>query len=97
MRKLVWLDSAVNDIVRLRQFIARENLGAAQRAALAIKEAAQRLQEQPAIGRPIKDLPDYRDLLIRFGAAGYVLRYRIHLDTLYIVHIRHYREADFKV
>lgn len=97
MRKLVWLDSAVNDIVRLREFIAQENPGAAQRAANAIKEAAQRLQEQPSIGKPVKDLIHYHDLFTRFGAGGYILRYRIHLNTVYIVHIRHYREADFKI
>lgn len=96
MREIVWLDSAVNDIQRLRQFIAQENPAAAQRAAIAIKESVQRLQELPTIGKPIEDLPQYRDLFIRFGAAGYVLRYRIHLDTVYIVHIRHYREVDFR-
>ncbi len=53
-------------------------------------------QENPAIGKPIEDLPQYRDLFIRFGAAGYVLRYRIHLDSIYIVHIQHYREVDFQ-
>lgn len=97
MRKLVWLNSAVNDVVRLKEFIVQENPGAAQRAANAIKEAAQRLQNQPAIGKPVQDLPHYRDLFIRFGAGGYILRYRIHLDTVYVVHIRHYREADFKL
>jgi plasmid stabilization system protein ParE len=97
MWKLIWLDSAVNDIVRLRKFIAQENPEAAKRAADAIKEATQRLQGQPAIGKTVQDLLNYRDLFIRFGAGGYILRYRIHLDTVYIVHIRHYREADFKL
>lgn len=64
MRELVWLDSAVNDIVRLRAFLANENPGAAKRAAEAIKETAQRLRENPLIGKPIKDLPEYRDILI---------------------------------
>ena len=34
------------------------------------------------------------DLLIRFGTAGYVLRYRIQMDTIYVVHLRHYRETS---
>lgn len=96
MREIVWLDSAVNDVVRLREFIAKENPNAAKKAAEAIKEAAQRLIESPLIGKPIKDLPQYRDLLARFGAGGYVLRYRIHAEIIYIVHIRHYREVDFR-
>lgn len=97
MWQLVWLESAVNDLVRLRQFIAEKNPDAAQRAAAAIKEAIYRLQEYPAVGKPIADLIDYRDLFIRFGAGGYILRYRVHADTVYIVHIRHYREVDFKL
>lgn len=97
MREIVWLDSAVNDVVRLREFIAKENPTAAKKAAEAIKEAAQRLIEAPSIGKPVKDLPQYRDLLTRFGAGGYVVRYRVHAETVYIVHIRHYREADFKL
>ena len=96
MRKLEWLDSAINDLVRLRAFIAKENPGAAKRAAELIKEAAQRLIETPSLGKPLRDLPEYRDLFARFGAAGYVIRYREHFDSVYIVHIRHYREADFK-
>lgn len=97
MRKLVWLNSAVDDIARLREFLTKENPDAAKRAAVAIKNAVQRLIETPSIGKPVKELSDYRDLLIRFGAGGYVIRYRIYLDTLYIVHARHYRETDFRL
>jgi plasmid stabilization system protein ParE len=97
MRGIVWLDSAVNDVIRLREFIAKDNPTAAKKAAQAIKEAAQRLLETPSIGKPVEDLPQYRDLLTRFGAGGYVVRYRIHAETIYIIHIRHYRETDFKL
>lgn len=96
MRKLVWLESAVNDVVRLREFIVKENSDAAKRAAQTIKDAVRRLIETPHMGKPVQDLTKYRDLLARFGAGGYVIRYRVHLDTIYIVHVRHYREIDFK-
>ena|SRR3990167_2851091 len=97
MREIVWLDSAVNDVVRLRKFIAAENPSAAKKAAAAIKVAAALLIKTPAIGKPVPDLSPYRDLLTRFGAGGYVIRYRVYLDTVYIVHVRHYRENDFKL
>lgn len=97
MRELVWLDSAVDDVVRLREFLAKENPQAAKRAAEVIKKAVQRLNELPELGKPVEELLSYRDLFIRFGAGGYILRYRVHLDTIYIVHVRHYRELDFKV
>ena len=96
MREIIWLDSAVNDMVRLREFIAKENPTAAKKAAEAIKEATQYLIETPSMGKPVKDLPQYRDILIRSGAGGYVMRYRFHAETVYIIHIRHYREIDFK-
>lgn len=97
MREIVWLDSAVNDVVRLREFIVKENPNAAKNAAAAIKDATQQLIEAPSIGKPVKDLPPYRDLFARFGAGGYVVRYRVHAETIYVVHIRHYRELDFKL
>lgn len=95
MRRLVWLDSAVDDVVRLKKFIAQENPEAAKRAAAAIKNTAQRLIELPESGKPVKDPLYYRDVSVRFGAGGYTLRYRLHLDIIYIVHVRHYRESDF--
>ncbi len=97
MREIIWLDSAVNDIARLRGFIAKENPHATKRAAESIQDAAQRLIKSPSIGKPVTDLPQYRDLLTRFGVGGYVLRYRVHAETIYIVHVRHYRETDFKL
>ena len=103
MRKIIWLDSAVDDIVRLREFVAVNNPKAAKKAAQIIKKAAQiikkaatKLEELPNTGKPVTDLPDYRDLFIRFGAAGYIMRYRVYQDNIYIVHIRHYRESEFK-
>lgn len=95
MWELIWLDSAVDDLKRLRNFIAQNNKEAAKRAAQAIQEAAEYLRTHPLIGKPILDLPNYRDFLIRFGVGGYCLRYRIHEEQIFIVHLRHYRENDF--
>ena len=96
MWEIVWLDSAVDDIVRLRKFIAEKNTKAANKAVQAIKTAVNKLEKLPNIGRMVIDLPDYRDMHIKFGAAGYVMRYRVYQDGVYIVHIRHYRESGFK-
>lgn len=95
MQKIVWLDSAVEDMVRLRKVIAVHNPTAAKKAAEIIKQAATTLEKLPNTGKPVINLPDYRDLYIKFGAAGYVMRYRIYDDNVYIVHIRHYRESQF--
>jgi len=58
-------------------------------------QATEKLSKVPHIGKPVHDLQDYRDLYVKFGAAGFVIRYRTHQDQIYIVHIRHYREVSF--
>lgn len=90
--QVVWLDSAINDLCRLRDFIGEKNKIAADRAAKKIIDMATLLETNPQIGKPATNLSDYRDLAITFGAGGYILRYRIYEDTLYIVYLRHYRE-----
>jgi len=95
MPRIIWLASAIDDLERLRAFIAGENSEAAKRAAKSIQNAAMRLEDFPLAGKPINYLPEYRDLVCRFGTGGYVLRYRIYADAIYIVHIRHCREFDF--
>ena len=94
--QVVWLDSAVNDLVRLRAFIAKHNPTAAQKASQKLIAAAKTLEVHPEIGKPVKDLPLYRDLGIKFGLKGYVIRYRIYEEILYVVHLRHYQELGFK-
>ncbi|MCX7120243.1 MAG: type II toxin-antitoxin system RelE/ParE family toxin [Gammaproteobacteria bacterium] len=96
MRRIIFSDSATNNVLRLRRFLAKENPIAAKKAAALIMDAANRLIDNPFIGKPVNNMPHYRDLLTRFGVGGYVLRYRIHLEIIYIVHVRHYREEDFK-
>jgi plasmid stabilization system protein ParE len=97
MLEIVWLESAIDDVVRLRKFIAKENPEAAKRAAQAIKSATLHLKEFPEMGKPVKEPIHYRDLSVRFGAGGYILRYRMYLDIIYIVHVRHFKEASFKI
>ena len=88
--KVVWLDSAVEDLVRLREFIQIHNPKAAAKAAKKLIDAAKQLEQCPDIGKPVDALPAYRDLGIRFGAGGYLLRYRKYEECVYVVHCRHY-------
>ena len=87
MFKILWLDSAVNDLARLRVFIAEVNPNAASKAANIIKGATDNLQEFPLIGRPVEELEDFYDLFIEFGASGYHLRYKLFNEKSAIVFI----------
>jgi plasmid stabilization system protein ParE len=94
--KILWLKSAVDDLVRLKKFIADDNPIAAKKAATEIKRSVKTLIEFPMLGKPVEGLMDYRDLMLNFGTSGYVLRYRLYENVIYIVHIKHCRESGFE-
>jgi plasmid stabilization system protein ParE len=93
--KIEWLIPAIHDLQRLREFILPHNKVAAQRAVRIIKGTVTLLESNPLIGKPVEDLIDYRDIIIPFGSYGYVLRYRIQQDTIFIVALKHGKEAGF--
>jgi len=97
MFEIFWLDSAVNDLVRLKGFLSEINPLAANKAALIIKDATNKLQEFPLIGKSVEELEDFYDLFVEFGAHGYHLRYRVFHKKVYIIHIKHTKELGFLV
>lgn len=59
-------------------------------------KALQVLGLQPQIGRPIEDMPDqYREWIINFGDSGYVVRYRLDVEAVTILAIRHQKEIGY--
>jgi prevent-host-death family protein len=91
-KKLKFLPSAGRDLVKLREFIAVHNPEAAAKAARCILVAAQRLEQHALLGRLADDMLGHHDLVIPFGAAGYILRYRIEGNMIFVVGIRHGKE-----
>jgi toxin ParE1/3/4 len=84
---------AVDDIERLRSFLDQKNPDAARRALALIWSAIDRLQEFPDLGMPTADA-DIRQIVIRFGASGYIVRYASREDgNILITRIWHGREA----
>jgi toxin ParE1/3/4 len=83
---------AALDIERLRTFLDQNNPDAARRALAPIWTAVERLQQFPALGMPTKDA-DVRQIVIRFGASGYIVRYVAEADDIVITRIWHGREA----
>jgi plasmid stabilization system protein ParE len=71
-----------------------KNPDAAQRAMAAILTAIERLQEFPDLGMPTGDA-DIRQIVTRFGASGYIVRYAVIPQTgdILITRIWHGREA----
>ena len=85
---------AVEDVERLRSFLDQSNPGAAQRALASIWTAIDRLQEFPDLGMATGDA-EIRQIVIRLGASGYIVRYAILNETkdILITRIWHGREA----
>ena len=54
MRKVIWLPEAIDDLVRLREFIGDKNREAANRAVFTIKNMAKILEDYPDIIHPLK-------------------------------------------
>jgi len=56
------------------------------------------LKHSHMIGRPVEDYDDLRELVIDFGATGYLALYRFEpsLDVVTILAIKHQREDDYK-
>ena len=86
----------MRDLERLRAFLQRKIPTAARRAAAAIGEAVRGPGEHPGIGRPVEEMPEYRELLIDFGDSGYNALYR-HVGEVTMLALRYLREAGYRV
>ncbi|HTO68051.1 MAG TPA: type II toxin-antitoxin system RelE/ParE family toxin [Bradyrhizobium sp.] len=91
---IIFSPDAIDDVARLRSFLDHKNPGAAQRAMTLILSTIDRLQEFPDRGVPTGDA-DIRQIVIRFGSSGYIIRYAVVPATrdIFITRIWHGREA----
>ena len=89
---------AERDIARLYAFLRTKDSNAAKRALQAIRAAFQALARARLIGRPVEDSTDLRELVVDFGASGYLALYRFesHLNSVTILAIKHQLEDDYK-
>lgn len=85
---------AVDDVARLRTFLDHVNAGAARRALELIWTAIERLEDFPTLGMPTDD-PEIRQIVVRFGVSGYIIRYVVLPESgdILITRIWHGREA----
>lgn len=89
--------AAREDLHRLYTFLLEHDLKAARRALDAIGKGTEFLREFSFTCRKAApDNPFLRELIIPFGAAGYVALFEIEDDqTVTILAIRHQREDDY--
>lgn len=84
-----WSPEAHDDLRRLYEFIEPHSASAAARAVRTPIAAAETLQDFPETGRPWQPDTRFRELFVRFGARGYVIRYRRLEERVIIVRVWH--------
>ena len=89
MAILKWLPEAQDDLQRLYEFILPHSPQAASRAIDVILEGVDGLSEFPEMGHLWEPDPDFRESSVRFGAKGYVIRYRLFEDQVIIARVWH--------
>ena len=86
--KLVYTDEAIDDLKRLREFIAEHNPTAAARIASELVGKIDLLPDFPKMGTPVEIAPvpdSVRDMV--FGK--YVVRYSVHASAIIILRVWH--------
>lgn len=88
---------AREDLRRLYEFLLEHDKKAARRALDAINKGIELLREFPFTCRKTApDSPFLRELVISFGAAGYIALFEVEdSETVTILAIRHQREDDY--
>lgn len=98
MKSVQWIDTAKDDLEPLYEFLFQKNTDAAERAIELILHAVDILYKFPEAGRKRLSNPDFREIFARFGAGGFVVRYRILDERVLIVRVWHsleHREPPF--
>jgi plasmid stabilization system protein ParE len=92
--EVVYSARALENLERAFKFLLAGNPAAAA-AANAIASAVDALATHPLIGRRVEG--DLRELVISFGATGYIALYRfvLPLDQVRILALRHQREIGY--
>ncbi len=87
---LIWHPDALDDIARLYDFLAPASPSTARRAALFIREAADKIADNPGIGTP---RAEFKEFPAKFGRSSYILRYLIvPTGAILITRVWHSRE-----
>ena len=82
---------AIDDLDRLRQFIAQHNEAAANRISLHLVSKIERLADFPQLGTVI-DHPDAPDSIRQLVIQKYIVRYLILTDSVVVLRVWHHRE-----
>jgi plasmid stabilization system protein ParE len=90
--------AAQSDLERLAEFLVEQSPERAAEVEVAIRDAVEVLKRLPLVGRPALGQEDLtlRELLVPFGATGFVVLYRVGPGALVsVLAARHQLEEHF--
>lgn len=95
MAQIVYSGRALENLARSLEFTRAENADAAVAAAAAVESAVNTLAAHPLVGRRTEE--DIRELVISFGATGYIALYRfvVQQDEVRVLALRRQGEIGY--
>ena len=95
MPRVFLSQAALNDLLRLEEFLAESEDPLAGELLDFILDALHVLTHQPGIGRPVEG--GLRELIISRKRSGYLARYELDQvrDLVMVARIRHQRESGY--
>ena len=91
--KLVYTNDAIEDLKRLREFIAVHNPTSASKIAAELIAKVELLPEFPRIGTPVQMAP-VPDVIRDMVFGKYVVRYSVHSSAVIILRVWHELENE---
>ena len=88
MKPVLVSQRAANDVSRLEDWLIERNPSAAIKVGRLLREAFSSLAELPERTAVI-DAAQHRELVLRFGRGGYVIRYVIRPDAVVVTRVWH--------
>ena len=91
--KIQYSREAIDDLVRLREFIAAKNPYAARHVAQKLLSGIEKLKDFPKVGLSVQRSPEpekIRDLFI----TNYTVRYLIGQEAIFILRVWHGKEIE---
>ena len=92
--KLVYTDEAIQDLKRLREFIATHNPSAAGRIAAELVSKIELLPDFPRMGTPVEMAP-VPDSIREMVFGKHVVRYSVHVSAIIILRVWHELEGEW--
>ena len=95
MAQVIYSARALENLAHALEVSAGENAAAREATPGAIESAVNHLAAHPLVGRRVEG--DIRELVISFGATGYVALYRfvVQQDQVRVLALRHQREIGY--